>query len=71
MSSDRRTYGQTESDTYEPTVQYAQVGSKMGSYRLHEKQLKQNIPQEENRNERLAEKKMDPAKIFTSSLPDD
>ncbi len=28
--TDRRTEGQTESDAYEPTVQYAQVGSKMG-----------------------------------------
>ncbi len=28
MSSDRRADGQTESDPYEPTVQYAQVDSK-------------------------------------------
>ncbi len=29
LSSDRQTDRQTESDAYEPTVQYAQVGSKI------------------------------------------
>ncbi len=28
-SSEGQTYGQTESDAYEPTMQYAQVGSKI------------------------------------------
>ncbi len=30
--TDRRTDGQTESDAYEPTVQYAKVGSKTVQY---------------------------------------
>ncbi len=35
LSSDRQTDGQTESDAYKPTVQYAQVGSKIGLYHIN------------------------------------
>ncbi len=45
LSSDRQTDGRTESDAYEPTVQYAQVSSKIKksclTYRDDEPDLKQ------------------------------